>query len=63
MQKRMCHLRGKISLYAEGPISLGLLFGLLENEFLDVAIDFVLLYVVGDRRTHLGTHETGHDRR
>jgi hypothetical protein len=59
----MCDLRRKIRLYAEAPISLSLLFGLFEDELLDVAVNLVLLYAAGSRLAHLGTHETGYDRR
>ena len=45
----MHYIRGKIRLYTKAPISFSLLFGLFENELLDVAVDLVLLYVVGDR--------------
>jgi len=57
------HLRWKIRLYAEAPIPFCLLFCLFEDEFLDVAVNLVLLHVVGDRRAHLGAYETRYDRR
>ena len=57
------HLRREVRLYTEAAVSLGLLFGFSENEFLDVAVNLILLYAVGNRRSHLGTHETRDDRR
>jgi hypothetical protein len=46
-KKEIRRLRGKIRLYTEAPISLSLLFGLFENEFLNVTVDLVLLYAGG----------------
>jgi len=62
-KEQMHHLRWKICLYTEASIPFSLLFGFFENEFLDVAVNLVLLYVVGDRRAHLGAYETRYDRR
>ena len=36
-------------MYTEAPIPFSLLFSLFEDELLDVAVNLVLLYVVGDR--------------
>ena len=55
--------RWKVCLYTEATIPFSFLFGLFENEFLNVAVNFVLLYVVGDRRAHLGAYETRYDGR
>ena len=50
-------------MYAEAPIPFSLLFGLFEDEFLNVTINLILLYVVGDRGAHLGAYEARYDRR
>ena len=50
-------------MYTEASIPFSLLFGLFENEFLDIAVNFIILRAVRDRRAHLGTHETRYDRR
>ena len=49
MRIHVFHLRRKIRLYTEAPISLSLLFGLFENELLDVAVNLILLCAIWDR--------------
>ena len=41
--------RREISLHAEGPVSFSLLFGLFEDQLLNVAVHLVLLHATGDR--------------
>ena len=43
------HSRRKIRLHAKVVVSLSLLFGLFENELLNIAVHLVLLHTTGDR--------------
>ena len=51
IKRQLCHLRRRIRLYTEAPILLSLLFDLLRDELLDVAVDLILLCAL------LGTDE------
>ena len=48
-KEQMHHLRWKICLYTEASIPFSLLFGLFEDELLDVAVNLILLYAAGNR--------------